>query len=247
MFKRYREAAAAAALGDPGPAAADSSAPLLVKPHRADDADDRFLIGRNRYGRYAVPLELSLRLPARQILRGGVWDGDTVDFLRRVAGQGDVALAGASFGPFIPPLADALAPGCLLWAFEPNPSVFAAAEETARLNNLGAVELHDVGLGDGESIGYMPDPAAARPGAEMLVSIARADAVIAPKRPVAAIHFGFSAGLAEALAGARRLIASRKPLLLLERPVSAQWLAASVCGGYRQTGRVGRSLIYRCG
>ena len=254
MFRRYREAAAAAALetvrqpaaaGSISPEPPGPKAPGAGREAAADPA--RFLHGRNRYGVYAVPAEVAQRGRARQTLHGGVWDRETLDLLRRLAGQGDIVHAGASFGPFLPPLTAALAPGCLLWAFEPDPALFAAAEQTARLNRLDDIELHDLGLSDFEALEYLPGRAAAAPDGEMPVSVTRLDAVIAPKRPVAAIHLGFGAGLVEALRGARRLIASRRPVLLMERPVPPRWIAANICGGYREAGRAGRSLIYRFG
>lgn len=242
VFKRYRQTVAAAALAVNGGRPAAAAA--VTAPRPAGVASGRFPIAQNRFGRYAVPQALAQRLEARQVLRGGVPEGETLDFLRRSALSGDIVHAGASFGPFLPAISAALPRGCLLWAFEPNPNVFPAAEETAALNGLEGLELHDVGLGDADMLGYMPDGAGAK--AEVLVSIVRLDSVVSPNRPVTAIHLGFSSGVAEALKGARRLIASRRPALVMEKPVPARWIAEHVCGGYEPAGVIGRNTVYRC-
>ncbi len=207
--------------------------------------DGEFLRGRNRFGSYAVPPALANRLSARQVLRGGLWEGETVDFLRRSARRGDIVLGGASFGPMIPAVSRALAEGCQLWAFEPDPDVFPAAEETARLNGLDLIELHDVALSDTDSLDYLAMGTGAR-AREMLVSAVRLDAVIGPQRPVAAMYLGFCRGLQAALTGAQRLIASRRPVLILDEPVEARWICERICGGYEPVGRLGRSSVYRC-
>lgn len=259
MFRRSREAFAAArapvaaaapvAVAAPGAVSAPGAvvAPVVERaPPAAPQPNGRFLYGRNRWGSYAVPPAAAQRLAARQVLRGGVWEAEATEFLRRSAMQGDVVQAGASFGPWLPAVAGALAPGCLFWALEPNPVLCAAAEETAKLNRIAALELHDVGLSDSDSLGYMPDCLTAGTRADMLASLVRLDAVVAPSRPVAVIHLAFTEGIREALSGARRLIASRRPVLLLERPVPPEWIAEQICGGYESAGTVGRFRVYRC-
>lgn len=204
------------------------------------------IAARNRWGLYCVPMELRAKLPARQVLRGGIWQPETLDLLRRLARQGDVVHAGASFGPFLPGVSEALADGCLLWALEPHPAVFKAAEATAKLNKLETIELHDVSIADRDALGYLPDATATRPGTEMLASQVRLDALIPPRRPVSVIHLAFTEGVMPALEGARRLIASRRPLLIVEKSLPGDWLSRHICTGYEGVGAIGRNQVYRC-
>src|SRR5690348_5661397 len=107
-----------------------------------------WIIAQNRFGLYCVPRRSAHRQAAHDILRGRVFEEDTVEFLRRNAGSGDVVHAGAYFGDFLPALSSALCPGKILWAFEPNLENYHAARLTCRINRLSNVELRNAALWD---------------------------------------------------------------------------------------------------
>lgn len=75
----------------------------------------------NAFGRYCVPKSSQHRPASQEVLRGRVWERETIEFMRRHALDRDVVHAGMFFGDFLPGLAPALAPGRKIFAFEPNP------------------------------------------------------------------------------------------------------------------------------
>ena len=114
-----------------------------------------FRVAANRYGHYCVPDPSSWRPASQCVLQGAVWEEKTIEFVRNHAGLGDIIHAGAFFGDFLPALSQALAPGCTLWAFEPNPDNYSAASETCRLNALDNVILHNAALGSKKGVATM--------------------------------------------------------------------------------------------
>ena len=88
----------------------------------------------NEFGRYAIPLSSAYRPAAQTVLRGDVWERETIDLLRTHGDRG-VVHAGTYFGDFLPGLSAALKPGRTIYAFEPNAENFACAEWT--LSRLG--------------------------------------------------------------------------------------------------------------
>jgi FkbM family methyltransferase len=102
----------------------------------------------NAFGRYCVPKSSQHRPASQEVLRGRVWERETIEFMRRHALDRDVVHAGMFFGDFLPGLAPALSPGRKIFAFEPNPESFACAQWTALLNGLTNVDMRNAGLGE---------------------------------------------------------------------------------------------------
>ena len=106
------------------------------------------ILCQNDFGSYCVPKSSQHRPAPQKVLRGQVWENDTIEFMRNHAYNRDIIHAGMFFGDFLPGLASALAPGRMIYGFEPNPENFACAQWTAVLNSLTNVSMQNVGLGE---------------------------------------------------------------------------------------------------
>lgn len=117
------------------------------------------LIATNMHGGYCIPKRFRNRPIPKLLLSGGVWEEETIEFLRFHAGIGDVVHAGAFFGDMLP----ALSRACqgIVWAFEPNPLNHPSAKRTVELNQLPNVRLFAAGLGamKGEAMLQIEDAA----------------------------------------------------------------------------------------
>jgi FkbM family methyltransferase len=104
-------------------------------------------LSENALGRYCIPKSSQHRPAPQAVLRGDVWELETIDFMRRHVGDRDIVHAGMFFGDFLPGLASAMAPGRTIYGFEPNAENFTAAQWTVALNGLANVRLFNTGLG----------------------------------------------------------------------------------------------------
>ena len=87
-------------------------------------------IAYNMLGGYCVPLSSRHRYAAQVVLRGNVYEPDTIHFIVQNAKDGDVIHAGAFFGDFLPALSRGCARSCKVWAFEPDPENYRCALAT---------------------------------------------------------------------------------------------------------------------
>jgi FkbM family methyltransferase len=179
-----------------------------------------YLIVSNDYGLYCLPRRALHRPACQAVLRGHVWEAETLKFLIDHA-PGDIVHGGTFFGDFLPALSRAYD---RVWAFEPNPDSFKCAGVTMRLNDLENVELRNSGIGataasvsleterDGVYLGggsFIVD----KPGGVRLEAI---DDIVPPDRHVGVIHLDVEGYERAALEGARKTIARCRPLLVLE-------------------------------
>jgi FkbM family methyltransferase len=104
-------------------------------------------LSENTFGRYCIPKSSQHRPAPQAVLRGDVWELETIEFMRRHVADRDIVHAGMFFGDFLPGLASAMAPGRTIYAFEPNAENFSAAQWTVALNGLSNVQLFNTGLG----------------------------------------------------------------------------------------------------
>ncbi len=222
------------------------------------DAPSGCLEARNLHGRYAVPAESQHRPASQCVLRGEVWEPDTIRAIVALAGENDIVHAGAFFGDMLPPLSNLKAPNALVWAFEPSPVNHAAAEATVRMNGLTHVRLFHAGLGpvDGElplrthnelgkSLGGSSsfvrgesDPNAVR------VPVVALDDLIA-HRPIGVIHLDVEGFEQPALEGALEIVVAQRPAIILERAPDPQWIARHLAPlGYVQSGRANINFVF---
>lgn len=216
-----------------------SFAERLVARHAGD-----YLIAANEHGSYCVPRKASHRPACRAILRGDVYERETIEFLRDHA-EGDIVHGGTFFGDFLPAISRAYEQ---VWAFEPNPDSFKCAEITIRLNDLANVNITNAAMGrtegrlslrteqDGQYLGggsFLVD----EPGETFVVAI---DSVIPSDRRIGMIHLDVERFEGPALEGARRTIERCRPTIVLET------VPENISGlGYREVGTVNRNRIFK--
>lgn len=220
------------------------------------------ILASNRYGSYAIPGESLHRPAARVVAGGGVYEPDTIAFIRNRCGPGDVVHAGTFFGDFLPGLMGALRPDAMLWAFEPNPESFEHARRTGAINGLRNLRLENAALSDregqatlqvrdasGRALGgssrlLAPGRGAAGEGAISVRSLT-IDGAIPADRSVTVIHLDLEGHEKPALLGARRTILANRPILVLEDFDDAAWLREHFPeAGYVPAGFLHRNAVY---
>ncbi|MCA0995325.1 FkbM family methyltransferase [Alloyangia pacifica] len=212
----------------------------------------------NQYGRYCVPAGLEARPAAKAVLAGGVYEPETIAFMRAHAGGGDVIHAGTFFGDFLPGVAAALAPGAMLWAFEPNPGSCACARETIALNGLQNVTLTNAGLSNreeemhfrthdaaGAALGGLSHFTDAPGPGVTTVQTAMLDFAIPRDRKVSILQLDVEGHEKQALKGAYHLLHRCKPILILENHGNETWVQRSFRGlGYEKRGKLHGNFVY---
>lgn len=215
----------------------------------------------NDFGRYAVPLSSRHRPAAQMVLRGDVWERQTIEFMRANAGNRDVAHAGTYFGDFLPALASATSG--TIYAFEPNSENFSCAEWTAALNGLTNVRLRHAALGEsnGRRIMQVAQGGHAFGGFSRIVgdssvpegrsadfenvTTVRLDDVLAGDSDIGILQLDVEGFEEPTLKGALHTIARCRPILILESVPQAFLDSHIFPLGYRQAGAVCGNAIFR--
>ncbi|WP_417718648.1 FkbM family methyltransferase [Salipiger sp.] len=212
----------------------------------------------NRYGRYCVPAGLEDRPAAKAVIAGQVYEPDTITFMRKHAGDGDIIHAGTFFGDFLPALSSAMAPGRKVWAFEPNPGNYDAAVETWALNGLENVELFNAALSNriekvlfrtrdekGRPLGGLSHFVLEEgPGVEPVQS-AMLDFTVPLERRVSILQLDVEGHEKQAIRGAFHIIYRWRPILILEYFAQEQWITRTFRGlGYRKIGKLHGNFVY---
>jgi len=87
----------------------------------------------------------------RAVMIRGVWEADNTAMMRRLVKSGAACFdVGANYGYFSLVMASAMGAEGRVFAFEPNPHVYALLQQTLRLNGLsqrGLVKAHNVAAG----------------------------------------------------------------------------------------------------
>jgi len=210
------------------------------------------MFARNEYGAYCVPRSSRHRPAAQAILQSRVWEPDTLSLMRST--PGDVVHAGTFFGDFLPALA--LRDG-MVWAFEPNRESYRCAHITADLNDLRNVTLTHAALSDacGEAALAISDRhGVPSGGASRLISgcpdgrnhetvpLVTVDETVPSDRHVGALELDVEGHEQQALAGALLTIKRCRPLLILEKLPSQDWLQQHL-PDYRVTGTVNGNKV----
>jgi FkbM family methyltransferase len=213
----------------------------------------------NEFGRYAVPLSSRHRPAAQVVLRGDVWERQTIDYMRAHAGR-DIVHAGTYFGDFLPAVSKAVDPGRTIYAFEPNSENFACAEWTTLLNALGNIRLQQVALGDVSSTRQMQTALAgvALGGMSRItdmpkdptgdyedVATVRLDDVLPEQADIGVLQLDVEGFEEPALKGALETITRCRPILILETVPEAFMESSITPLGYRQAGSVCGNTIFQ--
>lgn len=192
------------------------------------------VIASNKFGSYCVPKASLHRPAARAILQAGVWEPETIAFIRDRCGSGDIVHAGTYFGDFLPGICAALADGAMVWAFEPNSENYRCASVTVKLNGLeNRIKLTHAALGPVPGtvkISVLSDSGHPLGGAshiggtgnESVAQIAL-DAFVPAERRVSILQLDVEKYEEMALRGAEKLIRRDRPILILETNPTGEW------------------------
>ncbi|UMB70631.1 FkbM family methyltransferase [Mycobacterium paraterrae] len=212
------------------------------------------ILCENSFGSYAVPRSSAHRPAAQVVLGGGVWELETIRFMRDHAAGRDIAHAGTYFGDFLPALA---AVATTVYAFEPNTENFRCAQWTLRLNGLTNVQLHHGALGDvdgtghleiardGYVLGGMSHITAATDAVYEDVPLMRLDDVLPPDSDIGVLQLDVEGFEQAALAGALSTIQRCRPILILETLPEA-FVTSHLTGlGYRLAAQICGNTVLR--
>lgn len=215
-------------------------------------------VARNKYGQYHLPIGLEERPAARAVLKGEAYEPDTLQFMRAHAADGDIIHAGAFFGDFIPGLSTALVPDARLWAFEPNPGNFEAAQRTVVLNGLKNVTLTRAALSDrddrilfrtrdsrGRSLGGLSQVVDEMGDGVEAVQAVMLDYAVPLDRKISILQLDVEGHEKQALLGAFHIIRRWQPILILEYFSHPTWLHRHFRGiPYEQVGKLHGNYVY---
>ena len=214
-------------------------------------------VAYNEYGAYCVPLSGQHRTLNQRMLKGEVFEPDTIRYVMEHCGKGDIIHAGTAFGDFLPAFSNALAEGSKVWAFEPNPVNYRCSLMTMLLNDLTNVELYPCGLGEstGELTLQLTDSKGRSLGGSSTIveavkqgvvseqiEIRSVDEVVPVDRHVSILQLDVEGHEEEALKGAIATIQRCKPILILEndkKVTESEWFISEVLSlGYTVQGKL---------
>ena len=176
-------------------------------------------IAKNQYGLYSIPKSVEYTYTADFILKGGVHEDTTIEYLKSVGGN--IIHAGTGFGDFLPALKDCDS----VWAFEPNRLMYLSSLETISLNNISNIKLFSDALGDYNGIAKLkeidenglemgPRSEISDDGVE--VKIVKLDSIIPKDCKISVIHLDLEGYEFTALSGAKEIIERDRPIIVLE-------------------------------
>jgi FkbM family methyltransferase len=214
-------------------------------------------IAFNKYGAYCVPLSSQHRTLCQKILKGEVFEPDTIRYMTENAGEGDIVHAGTFFGDFLPALSRSVGEGRHVWAFEPNTENYRCAQMTITLNSISNVHLIQAGLGakaskaavlledsKGKGLGGCSKIVDAIEDGTVTeqISVVTLDEVIPQDRAVSILQLDVEGYEEQALKGAIRLIKRCRPILILEDDqgvTNSSWFKENVLAlGYEIAGKL---------
>lgn len=216
------------------------------------------VIGKNKYGRYCVPISsATISPPARKVLAGDVYEPKTIEYIINNCGDGDIVHAGAYFGDFLP----ALSTTCkgIVWTFEAKQEHITCAWKTIMLNGLTNVQLYPNGLGERAGLvslqvirnngvvwgGGSRIRQNAKDQSTEQVAIVALDTVVVD-RNISIIHYDIEGYEQQALIGSLETIRRCLPILIIETLPNKTWLEDNLFSlGYKIVGKVHQNTILR--
>ena len=176
-------------------------------------------IAKNQYGLYSIPKSVEYTYTADFILKGGVHEDTTIEYLKSIGGN--IIHAGSGFGDFLPALKDCDS----VWAFEPNTLMYESSLETISLNNISNVKLFPYALGRYDGIGNLKHiderglemgPRSEMDDYGVQVKMVKMDSIIPKDTKISVIHLDLEGYEFAALNGAKEIIERDKPIIVLE-------------------------------
>ncbi|MEO0503867.1 MAG: FkbM family methyltransferase [Pseudomonadota bacterium] len=248
----------------------DSAAAEHITIETGKPAEMPHILATNRYGTYCIPDDFKKRQVPQLLRTGKVYEEDTLDFLRRHVGTGDIITGGAFVGDFFPALHQVLSKKARLHSFEPFPDSFEASACTLALNGLKQVTLHRCAVG--KEAGTVPFAVARGKGNASLaagmhitadaettlhtitVPVVPIDDLVPATRRVTVLHLDVEGFEVDALYGAARILAKSKPIVVLEgskrfhlRKYLRTLHEVAPKAGYVHAGQIDHNSVYRPG
>lgn len=191
-----------------------------LRQRRTAKRPSPFVLAENDLGVYCIPRKAAHRPACQAVLKGRVWEPETVRFLCEHA-SGDIIHGGTFFGDFLPALSRHYDH---VWAFEPNRNSFMCAEVTIRLNELKNVTMSNAGMGKSRSSASLctEQRGIYLGGASFIVeqpgdiAIEPIDTAVPQDRRIGVIHLDVEGYEHAAIEGALNTIARWRPILVLE-------------------------------
>jgi FkbM family methyltransferase len=220
-------------------------------------------VAYNKYGGYCVPTSSIYRPAANKVLRGDVYEPDTIEFMRAHCQDRDIVHAGTFFGDFLPALSTAIGPSAMVWAFEPNHESYRCAQITLVLNEISNVRLTHAALGaqsqrlflettdkDGRSHGgasRIVDGSVPDGGKKESVNVVAIDDVVGPDRNVGILQLDVEGYEKEALIGAMGTVRRCLPIIIVEVLPESGWFAQNILSlGYRESAQLHGNSVFVC-
>lgn len=216
-------------------------------------------IAYNKYGAYCVPLSSQHRTLNQRILKGEVFEPETIEYICDNVGEGDVIHAGTCFGDFLPAISKAVHKDAHVWAFEPNSENYRCAQITVTLNHLSNVHLINAGLGEmtstlemqiqdskGRGLGGSSKIVETSTKDMMIeeINIVSLDKIVPQDRQISILQLDVEGHEEQTLKGALKLIERCRPILVLENDhgiINSSWFKKNILSkGYE----VGPKLHY---
>ena len=219
------------------------------------------MVAYNIYGGYFIPLSSQHRPAAQKVLKGEVYEPDTIKFITANCGSGDIIHAGTYFGDFLPALSSAIPKEYKIWAFEPNPENYKCAQITLLMNDIRNVTLINAALGDSPSGAKMiiesTEGIALGGGSRLLredekgktinVEVVKIDDVIPADRNISILHLDVEGFEKEALQGALKTINRCLPMIIMEdnnNVLNSDWFRKNLLQlGYEVKGNIHNNLL----
>jgi FkbM family methyltransferase len=223
------------------------------------------VVSYNKFGGYCIPKSSQYRPTAQKILNHGVHEPETIEYIRKNCGKGDIVHAGTYFGDFLPGIASACSPTAKVWAFEPNYESYRCANITILINDLSNVVLTNAGLGEKKErllVQTHDDSGNSLGGASQIISdintekithqpidIATIDEAVPNERRISIIHLDIEGHEEFALKGALSAIRKSRPIIILEdlpdnALFTSLWFKQNILGlGYRMTQSLGKTTF----
>jgi len=188
-------------------------------------------IAYNKYGAYCTPISTQHRTLNQKILKGDVFEPDTIEFMISNVKEGDIVHAGTFFGDFLPGISKGMGEFSKIWAFEPNPESYRCTQITIILNKIDNVELLQTGLGEktsstkiltkdkeGISLGGSSTIIDKYDGKGKVeeIKIVAIDDVVPKDRNISILQLDIEGYEKQALMGALETIKRCRPILILE-------------------------------
>ncbi len=190
----------------------------------------KFVYAQNIYGKYYIPYN-SVHRPCPQIiLKGGVWEYETLKFIESEYKGGDIIHAGAYFGDFLPFLSS-ISKNFNVFAFEPVLENYKCSRLNLSLNNIKNVELFNNTLSntndklyikktlDGVFLGGASHVSTNKNYDQVSDGI-KIDDLFNKIIKCSIIHLDIEGHETQALLGAKNIINHFKPILIIESAIN---------------------------